>query len=122
MQAFVGDEKVGYDMGMDGVKNYVTTDSAGVMRVGETCVMLDSVVGAFEQGHSPEAIRAQYPALSLEDVYGAITWCLAHPRELREYMQRQGQVWTRVMAECDAKAAPVVKRLREAKKAMTTGA
>jgi uncharacterized protein (DUF433 family) len=106
---------------MNGSKSYITTDSDGVIRVGDTRVMLDSVVAAFEQGHSPESIRAQYPSLTLEDVYGAITWCLAHPRELREYMERQGQVWAKLMADCDAKAAPVVKRLREAKKAMTTG-
>ena len=40
--------------------------------------MLDSVVAAFHQGHSAETIAQQYPALSLEEIYGAITYYLAN--------------------------------------------
>jgi hypothetical protein len=38
---------------------YVRTDEHGVMRVAGTHVMLDSVLAAFEQGHSPETIRSR---------------------------------------------------------------
>jgi uncharacterized protein (DUF433 family) len=54
-------------------KSYVRVDEHGVLRVSDTRVMLDSVIAAFQQGHSPETIRQQYPALSLEEVYGSIT-------------------------------------------------
>ncbi len=63
-------------------KSYVRTDEHGVMRVGGSGVMLDSVVARFQQGHSPETIQQQYPALSLEEVYGALTWYLAHAEEV----------------------------------------
>ncbi len=40
---------------------YVTLDADGVMRVAQTRVMRDSVVAAFEEGHSAETIQQQYP-------------------------------------------------------------
>jgi uncharacterized protein (DUF433 family) len=39
-------------------------------------VPLAHIVREFQHGESPEAIRSQYPALSLEQVYGAITFFL----------------------------------------------
>ena len=53
-------------------KSYVRQDEHGVLRIGDTRVMLDSVIAAFHQGHSAETIAQQYPALQLEEVYGAI--------------------------------------------------
>jgi len=42
--------------------SYVRTDEHGVMRVADTHVMLDSIVAAFDRGHSPETIRSQQRA------------------------------------------------------------
>jgi len=36
----------------------------------------------FQHGESPEAIRLHYPTLSLEQVYGAITFYLGHSEEV----------------------------------------
>ena len=49
-------------------KTYVRTDGSGAMRIGNTRVMLDSIVAAFDEGHSAETIQQQYPALTLEEV------------------------------------------------------
>ncbi len=92
--------------------SYVRTDEHGVLRVGKGRVMLESVVAAFEQGHSPETIRAQYPSLSLEEVYGAITWCLAHADAVREYRKRQDDVWQKARAQSEQNSSPVVEQLR----------
>lgn len=51
---------------------YIRTDEQGVLRVGHTRVMIDSVLAGFHQGESAETIRQDYPALSLQEVYGAI--------------------------------------------------
>src|SRR6185295_8149693 len=75
------------------LKAYVRVDEHGVMRVADSRVMLDSVVAGFEQGYSPETIRQQYPSLSLEDVYGAITYFLANRKEVNDFLERQGAVW-----------------------------
>ena len=91
---------------------YVRTDEGGVLRVGKGRVMLDSVVAAFVQGLSPEAIRQQYPSLSLEDVHGAITYYLAHRDEVEHYLRRQDAVWDQWRAKSEQTPSPVVERLR----------
>jgi uncharacterized protein (DUF433 family) len=93
-------------------KSYVLTDEHGVMRVGTTRVMLDSVVAGFQQGHSPETIQQQYPALSLEEVYGAVAWYLAHTEEAEQYFARQAAVWKREREKAALRPSPVLQRLR----------
>jgi uncharacterized protein (DUF433 family) len=93
-------------------KSYVRADERGVLRVGDSRVMLDSVLGGFAQGHSPETIRQQYPALSLEEVYGAITYYLAHRDEIDAYLRRQDGVWEEWRTKSQAQRSPVAERLR----------
>jgi uncharacterized protein (DUF433 family) len=99
---------------------YVRQDEHGVLRVGETRVMLDSVVAAFHQGHSPETVAQQYPALSLEEVYGAITYYLANKPEVDQYLRRQDEVWRQWRERASTVSSPVVQRLRS--QAAKTGA
>ena len=47
-------------------------------------VPLASIVREFQDGQSPEAIRAAFPTLTLEQVYGAITFYLGHHPEVDE--------------------------------------
>jgi uncharacterized protein (DUF433 family) len=93
-------------------KVYVQVDEHGVYRVGQTRVMLDSVVAAFHQGHSPETIKQQYPALTLEEVYGSIAYYLAHAAEVEAYLKRQDAVWQQWKARSEAQPNAVVERLR----------
>jgi uncharacterized protein (DUF433 family) len=93
-------------------KSYVRLDEKGVLRVGAGRVMLDSVVAAFDEGHSPETIRQQYPALSLEEVYGSLAYYLAHVPEVTDYLRRQGAVWNEWQARSEQRPSPVVERLR----------
>lgn len=54
-----------------------------------TRVSLDSVVFAFLDGLSPESIAAEcFPILSLEQVYGAITYYLSHRDEINVYLNK----------------------------------
>ncbi len=93
-------------------ESYIREDENGVMRVGGTRVMLDSVVAAFLQGHSPETIQQQYPALSLREVYGAIAEYLARRDEIDSYLRRQESVWAEWRDRADDRANAVVQRLR----------
>ena len=96
-------------------KLYVDLDEHGVMRVGNTRVMLDSVVASFEQGHTAETIRAQYPVLALEEVYGAIAYYLANRQEVTAYLQRQQALYDRLREESNRQPSDVMQRLRAAK-------
>lgn len=53
-----------------------------------TRISLDSIVYAFRRGAAPETIRRSFPLLKLEEVYGAITFYLAHEREIDEYLRQ----------------------------------
>jgi hypothetical protein len=45
-------------------------------------VPLASIVREFQNGDSAEAIRSAFPTLTLEQVYGAITFYLGHQAEV----------------------------------------
>ncbi|MGB3403580.1 MAG: DUF433 domain-containing protein [Microcoleaceae cyanobacterium] len=54
--------------------------------IGETRISLDSIVYAFQKGLSPESIVQCFPLLTLEQVYGAITFYLANRGEIDIYL------------------------------------
>ncbi|HEX3878085.1 MAG TPA: DUF433 domain-containing protein [Bryobacteraceae bacterium] len=68
---------------------YVEQRNGGFYVAG-TRVSLDSIVYSFNAGDSPETIRQNFSSLSLEQVYGAITFYLAHKREVDANI-RQGE-------------------------------
>jgi len=65
----------------------LAADAAGVFRVGNSRVTLDTVVGAFCDGATAEEIAEQYPAISLGQVYAVIAYYLAHTAEVDDYLQ-----------------------------------
>jgi uncharacterized protein (DUF433 family) len=97
---------------MINAKAYAHADNHGVLRVGQTRVSVDSVVYAFRQGHAPETIQQQYPALNLEEVYGTIAFYLANKDEVDQYLQGQEQCWDELRRKAEQNPSPVVERLR----------
>jgi uncharacterized protein (DUF433 family) len=57
----------------------------------DTRVSLDSVVYRWLEGLSPESIADYFPALSLEQVYGAITYYLSHRAEVDAHLRSAAQ-------------------------------
>jgi uncharacterized protein (DUF433 family) len=96
---------------MQSARIYVRQDEQGVFRVADIRVMLDSVIAAFHLGHSPETIAQQYPALKLEEVYGAITYYLANQVDVDQYLRKQDEVWNQWRKKANAIESPVVQRL-----------
>jgi uncharacterized protein (DUF433 family) len=74
--------------------------------VRDSRVSLDSLIFAFRDGLSPEAIaRECFPTLRLEQVYGAIAFYLAHRAELDALVESsvaQGDAWRREQRTRDA--------------------
>jgi uncharacterized protein (DUF433 family) len=79
-------------------KDYVTQVNGGY-RITGTRVSLDSVAYAFLSGMSPESIVDSFPVLTLEQVYGAITYYLAHQAEIDAYL-RQGEADFAALSQC----------------------
>jgi uncharacterized protein (DUF433 family) len=61
-------------------------DEHGVVRVGDSQVLLDVVVREYNNGAEPEAIAHGFPTLDLADVYGAIAYYLRHRTEIDTYL------------------------------------
>ncbi len=64
-------------------------DAAGAVRVGNSRVLLELVVRAFQDGATPETILQRYSTLKLSDVYAVIAYYLRHRTEIEEYLARR---------------------------------
>ena len=69
----------------------LTRTDAGVLRIGDTRVSLDSVIIAFLDGSAPEEIVFDYDALSLSEVYAAISYYLQHRDEVDAYLASRAE-------------------------------
>jgi len=81
----------------------LTTGADDVVRVGGTRVTLDTVVGAFREGLTPEEIQQQYPSLDLAHVYAVITYYLHHRPEVEEYLGVRERRRDEVRREAEAR-------------------
>ena len=77
-------------------------DPPGVFRVGDSRVLLELVLGAFNRGESAEAIVRSYRTLRLADVYAVISRYLADPAPFDEYLRRCDEEAAAVRREMDA--------------------
>ena len=66
-------------------------DAAGAVRVGESRVLLELVIRAFQDGATPETIVQRYSTLALPDVYAVIAYCLRHRNEIEDYLAGREQ-------------------------------
>ena len=69
-------------------KEYIEFRDGGYW-IKESRISLDSLVYAFQRGASPESIQQSFPLLTLEEVYGAITYYLAHQAETDAYLKEE---------------------------------
>src|SRR4029079_8807116 len=64
-------------------------DPPGVFRVGNSRVLLELVIRAFQRGETPEGIVQSYDTLSLSDVYAVVGYYLANPGPIDEYLRQR---------------------------------
>jgi len=64
-------------------------DATGALRVGDSRVLLELVIRAFQDGATPETIVQRYSTLALSDVYAVIAYYLRHRSEVEEYLTRR---------------------------------
>ena len=77
-------------------------DASGSLRVGQSRLLVDLVIRAFQDGATPEAIAQSYPAASLSEIYAVIAYYLRHPGDIDTYLAsrelRAGEVQKRIVA------------------------
>src|SRR6266540_3673165 len=95
-------------------KDYVD-NLEGAYRVADSRVSLDSIVYCFREGLSPESIADSFPALTLEQVYGAIAFYLANQQMVDEYLREGEKLSTTLQAESRHRNAELITRLMRAR-------
>jgi hypothetical protein len=94
-------------------KHYVEQRDKGYWIVG-TRISLDSVVYSFLNGDSPESIVQNFPLLSLEEVYGAITFYLANQELVDAYLKEGEAEFRRLQESCKEKNPLLYQKLKAA--------
>lgn len=78
-------------------------DEHGSVRVGDTRVLLDFVVRAFERGATPESIVQMYPSLTLADTYAAVSFYLRHTENVSQYLAEREREAAEIRKEIEAR-------------------
>ena len=97
-------------------KEYVRR-TEGAYRIAGTRVSLDSLVYLFREGMSAESMVESYPALTLEQVHGALAFYLANQPEIEAYVaegQRAAEVQHRQSRQTNAELIAKLRRARNA--------
>jgi uncharacterized protein (DUF433 family) len=68
-------------------------------------ISLDSVIYAFKFGAAPESIQRSYPGLTLEEVYGAITFYLGNEDKVDAYLEESAKEFDELARQTHEKLA-----------------
>jgi uncharacterized protein (DUF433 family) len=71
-------------------------DADGAIRIGQSRVLLELVIRAFQDGATAEEIALRYPTTTLPDIYAVIAYYLRHPDVVEQYL-----------TQCEQQAAAV---------------
>jgi len=93
-------------------KQYIEQRDKGYWVEG-TRISLDSIVYSFLNGESPESI-AQNFSLSLEQVYGAITFYLANRETIDTYLEEGEAEFQQLQQSCREKSPLLYQKLKAA--------
>jgi Protein of unknown function (DUF433) len=94
-------------------KQYVEQRDKGYWIEG-TRISLDSVIYSFLNGESPESIAQNFPLLSLEQVYGAITFYLANSELVDAYLEEGEAEFRQLQETCKEKSPLLYQKLKAA--------
>ncbi|NJL88820.1 MAG: DUF433 domain-containing protein [Coleofasciculaceae cyanobacterium SM2_1_6] len=97
-------------------KQYVE-EREGCYRILGKRVSLDSIIYLFLAGASPESIVQSFPALTLEEVYGGITFYLANHKAVEAYLEEGEKLFEALRKHSQENNSLFYQKLRDAQKA-----
>ena len=101
------------------MKQYVEKRDEGYWIAGKR-ISLDSVIYAFRRGQSPESIRRSFSLLTLEEIYGAITFYLANQPEIDDYLVREEVEFEKLRQDTQETDAEWQAKMRKARQELLT--
>ncbi len=98
------------------LEDYLDFLPNGATRLRGHRIGIEHIVECYQEGLSPEAIADAFPGLSLEQIYGVITYYLRNQADVDTYMAAGTAMAEQAIREYDSQPpAPVVQRLRALK-------
>lgn len=97
------------------MKNYVEERENGFWIVGKR-ISLDSIIYLFNNGSSPESINKSFPLLSLEEIYGAITFYLSNKTKIDLYLTKEDEATQKFRTKINKTHSEWHKKMKTAKK------
>jgi uncharacterized protein (DUF433 family) len=94
---------------------FLAPTRGGAYYVAGSRISLDSVVCAFLRGESPEGIAESFPALNLEQIFGAIAFYLGHRETIDAYLAEAKAEFTRMREESRRKYPALYAKLDAAR-------
>jgi uncharacterized protein (DUF433 family) len=94
---------------------YVEQRGAGYFIKGSR-VSLDSIVLTFLRGESPEGIAESFPALTLEQIFGALAYYLANRETVDRYLQESERNFRSLRQDFRRKNPVLYARLEDARR------
>jgi uncharacterized protein (DUF433 family) len=79
----------------------------GMVRIAGTRITLDTVVGAYRRGDTPDEIHYGFPSLSLADIYFVISYYLRHREMVDAYIAENHRKAREALSEYEAKFGPM---------------
>lgn len=101
------------------MSEYVETRDGGYW-IKKKRISLDSVVYAFRRGQSPESIQQSFPLLTLEEIYGAITFYLANKHEIDSSIDEDESAFDEMHRESKKRNAGIYARIEKARSEFVT--
>ncbi|MCX6594328.1 MAG: DUF433 domain-containing protein [Acidobacteria bacterium] len=101
------------------VNNYVEQRDGGFFVEGSR-VSLDSVVCAYLRGESPEGIAESFPALRLDQVFGALAYYIANQELIDDYLTRERQEFEALRQKSRQNHAALYAKLAAARSILST--
>jgi uncharacterized protein (DUF433 family) len=92
----------------------------GAYYIAGTRVSLDSVVYAFLRGESPEGIAESFPALGLEQIFGALTFYMANREVVDLYLSEGEREFETLRLEARRDRPALYAKLTEARRRTQT--
>ncbi len=78
----------------------------GVVLVSGTRVPMDTIIGAFKDGATPQDIARSYDSVSLADIFAVIAYYLHHKDEVDSYLERRQREKDTVRRDVEARFDP----------------
>lgn len=85
------------------------TDESGIIRVSGTRVALETIMGGYLRGDTPETIHENFSTVPVSDIYAVIAYYLSHQDEIDTYLHENEAESQRIRLEVEAAYPPETK-------------